>query len=100
MPNDLVEAENELSSVLQEKRYVQEHIDVIQQHISKNETWLSMNDPGTVDYQKTLEELIFLQAFVAELHGIFQVKASEVYGAPQEKLVVHLTRLVAVLSTN
>jgi hypothetical protein len=69
MPNDLVEAENELSSVLQEKRYVQEHIDVIQQHISKNETWLSMNDPGTVDYQKTLEELIVLQAFVAELHA-------------------------------
>jgi|GEM_PF-5319695 len=69
MPNDLVEAENELSSVLQEKRHVQEHIDAIQQHISKDETWLSMNDPGTGDYQKTLEELIVLQAFVAELHA-------------------------------
>jgi hypothetical protein len=69
MPNDLVEAENELSSVLQEKRHVQEHIDAIQHHISKDETWLSLNDPGTVDYQKTLEELIVLQAFVAELHA-------------------------------
>jgi hypothetical protein len=67
MPNDLIEVENDLNSVLQGKRRVQEFIDTIQQHINNDETWLSLNHPGTGDYQETLEELLALQAYVAEL---------------------------------
>ncbi len=57
MPNDLVEIENELSSVLQEKRRVEEQITAIQEQILRNDMWLTMNHPTAVDYQKTLEEL-------------------------------------------
>jgi len=69
MPNDLIEVENELNGVLQEKRRVQEHIDALQQHISQNEAWLRMNHSGTGDFQGMLEELLALQAYVAELHS-------------------------------
>lgn len=47
MPNDLIEAENELRSVTQERGRVQEHIVAIQQQISQDETWLTMNTPAT-----------------------------------------------------
>lgn len=69
MLNDLVEIENELRSVLQDKHLIQEHIRTIDQDISKAETWLRMNHPDTVDYQETLEEMIALQAYSAELNA-------------------------------
>ena len=67
MPNDLAEVENELRSVSQEQHRVQEYIIEIQQHISQDETWLTMNTPATLEYQETLEELLTLQAYIAEL---------------------------------
>jgi predicted nucleic acid-binding Zn-ribbon protein len=69
MPNDLMEIENELSSVLQEKHRVEEHITAIQEQILRNETWLTMNHPTTVDYQETLEELLALENYVGELQA-------------------------------
>jgi hypothetical protein len=69
MPNDLIEAENELNGVLQEKRRVQEHIDALQQDINENEAWLALNHSGTGDSQERLEELLALQAYVAELRA-------------------------------
>jgi tRNA A37 threonylcarbamoyladenosine modification protein TsaB len=67
MPNDLTEVENELRSVSREQHRVQEYIIEIQQHISQDETWLTMNTPATPEYQETLEELLTLQAYIAEL---------------------------------
>jgi hypothetical protein len=69
MPNDLMEIENELSSVLQEKHRVEEHITAIQEQILRNETWLTMNHPTTVDYQETLEELLALENYMGELQA-------------------------------
>jgi predicted nucleic acid-binding Zn-ribbon protein len=69
MPNDLAEVENELRSVLQEKRRVEEHIREIQQQISHDETWLERSAPATAGYQETLEELLALQPYVDELHA-------------------------------
>jgi hypothetical protein len=69
MPNDLIEVENELRSVSQEQRRVQKYIVAIQQHISQDETWLTMNTPATPEYQETLEELLALSAYVAELRS-------------------------------
>ncbi len=69
MPNDLVEIENELSSVLQEKRRVEEQITAIQEQILRNDMWLTMNHPTAVDYQKTLEELRALENYVGELQA-------------------------------
>jgi len=67
MPNDLIEVENELNGVLREKRRVQEHIDALQDDINQNEAWLMINHSGSGDYQERLEELLALQAYVAEL---------------------------------
>lgn len=69
MPNNLVEIENELSSVLQEKRRVEEYITALQKQILRNETWLRTNHPTTVDYQETLEELLALENYVGELQA-------------------------------
>jgi hypothetical protein len=69
MPHDLTEVENELRSVSQEQHWVQEYILEIQQHISLDETWLTMNTPATPEYQETLQELLALQAYVAELQS-------------------------------
>ena len=69
MPTDLVEIENELRSVLQEKHRIQEHIRAIDQDISLAETWLRMDNSETVDYQETLEEMIALQTYAAELNA-------------------------------
>jgi hypothetical protein len=69
MPNDLIEFENELNGVLQEKRRVQEHIDALQKNISQIEVWLTMNHSGTGDYQERQEELLTLESYVAELHA-------------------------------
>ena len=44
---------------------------VIQQYISYDETWLDRNAPTTAGYQETLEELLALQSYVAELHAQF-----------------------------
>jgi hypothetical protein len=67
MTTDLVEIENELRSILQEKHRIQEHIRAIDQDISINAKWLRMNNLDTVEYQETLEEMIALQAYEAEL---------------------------------
>ena len=69
MKDDLVEIENELRSVLQEKHRIQEHIRAIDQDMSLAETWLRMDNPVTVDSQETLEEMIALQAYAAELNA-------------------------------
>ena len=69
MPNDLTEVENQLRSVSREQRQVQEYIIEIQQHLSQDETWLTMNTPATPEYQETLEELLALQAYIAELRS-------------------------------
>lgn len=69
MPNDVTEVENELRSVLQDKRRVEEHMAEIQQLISSDETWLMMNTPAVPGYQETLEEHLALQAYVAELRS-------------------------------
>ena len=69
MPTDLVEIENELRSVLQEKHRIQERICAIDQDISLAETWLRMDNPDTVGSQETLEEMIALQAYASELHA-------------------------------
>lgn len=69
MPNDLIEVENEPNGMLQEKCRIQEYIDALQQHINQNEAWLTMNHSGTRDYQERLEELLALQAYLAELRA-------------------------------
>jgi len=69
MSNDLVEIENELSSVLQEKRRVEKLITALQKQILRNETWLTINHPTTVDYQETLKELLALENYVGELQA-------------------------------
>jgi hypothetical protein len=69
MKDDLVEIENELRSVLQEKHRIQEHIRAIDQDMSLAETLLMMDNHDTVDYQETLEEMIELQDYAAELHA-------------------------------
>ena len=69
MPNDLTEVENQLRSVSREQRRVQEYIIEIQQHLSQDETWLTMNTPTTPEYQEMLQELLALQAYVAELRS-------------------------------
>jgi hypothetical protein len=67
MPHDLTEVENELRSASQEQHRVQKYILEIRQHISQDETWLTMNTPATPEYQETLQELLALQAYIAEL---------------------------------
>ncbi len=67
MSNDVIEVENEIRNVVQEKRRVVEQIGALQQHICTNESWLTKNTPATVGYQETLEELFALQAYVGEL---------------------------------
>lgn len=69
MPTDLVEIENELRSVLQEKHRIQEHIRAINQDICIAEAWLRMDNLDIVDYQETLEEMIALKAYAAELNA-------------------------------
>lgn len=69
MSNDLTEVENELRSVSQEKHRIQDHIISIQQHISHDETWLKRNVPDALGYQETREEVLALQAYLAELQA-------------------------------
>lgn len=69
MPEDVAEVENELRSVLQDKRQIEEYIVEIQQRVCRDETWLILNTPATDAYQGTLEERSALQAYVAELHS-------------------------------
>jgi hypothetical protein len=69
MSNDLTEVENELRSVSQEQHQVQEHIVSIQQHIGYDETWLRRSMPEALGYQETREEVLALQAYLAELQA-------------------------------
>ena len=69
MLNDLMECQNELRNIMQEKRQVIEQINALQQHIRNDETWLRRNPPVTVGYQEVLKELVALQAYVGELHA-------------------------------
>jgi uncharacterized protein (DUF3084 family) len=69
MPNDMIEIENELRSVAQEKRRVEEQIMGFLQRIHHEETWLKRNMPATMDYQQTVEEVLALQAYVEELQA-------------------------------
>ena len=69
MRNDLIELENELRSVAQDKGLVREQLATFQQRIQDDETWLSWFMPGTEGYQETLQELGALQAYVCELQA-------------------------------
>ena len=69
MTNDLTEVENELRSVSQEKHRVQKYIISIQQHIGHDETWLKRNMSDAFGYQETREEVLALQAYLAELQA-------------------------------
>jgi hypothetical protein len=69
MRNDLIELENEVRSVEQDKGLVTEQLAAFQQHLHENETWLRWHLPATEGYQETLEELGALQAYVGELQA-------------------------------
>jgi hypothetical protein len=69
MSSDVTEVENELRSVAQEQRRVEEQITAIQRQISQDEIWLKMALPATQGYQETVEELLALQGYVAELYA-------------------------------
>ena len=69
MPNDVTEIENELRSVSQTKRQVEEQIVALQQHLHDDEIWLKVNTPATAGYQETREEVLALQAYIAELYA-------------------------------
>ena len=69
MPNDVTEIENELRSVTQTKRQVEEQIVALQQRLHDDEIWLELNTPATAGYQETWEEVRALPAYTAELHA-------------------------------
>lgn len=69
MRNDLIELENEVRSVEQDKGLLADQLTTVQQHIHDDETWLSRHLPGTEGYQETLQELVTLQAYVGELQA-------------------------------
>ena len=69
MPNDVMEVENELRNVVQEKRQVAEQMSALEQYIRNDETWLRSNPPATIGYQEVLKELVALQAYVGELQA-------------------------------
>jgi hypothetical protein len=69
MPNDVIEVENALRSVAQEKRRLQEQLMALQQRIRDDETWLRRNTSAIVGYQATLEEVVALEAYVGALHA-------------------------------
>ena len=69
MPNDVIEVENELRSVAQEKCRIEEQIKAFRQRIHDDETWLRRHTPTIVGDQATLEEVVALEAYVGELHA-------------------------------
>ncbi len=69
MPNDVTEIENELRSVAQTKRQVEEQIVALQQRLHDDEIWLELNTPATAEYQETWEEVRALPAYTAELYA-------------------------------
>ncbi len=69
MPNDVVETENELRSVTQAKRQVEEQIVALQQRLHDDEICLKVNMPAPAGYQEVWEEVLALQAYIAELHA-------------------------------
>lgn len=75
MSNDLIELENEMRSVEQDKGLVREQLAAFQQHLHDDEAWLSWHMPGTDDYEETLQEVVTLQAYIGELQA--QVVALE-----------------------
>jgi small-conductance mechanosensitive channel len=69
MPNDVTVIENELRSVTQAKRQVEEQIVALQQRLHDDEIWLKINTPATTGYQEAWEEILALQAYIAELYA-------------------------------
>jgi small-conductance mechanosensitive channel len=69
MPNDVTEIENELRSVTQVKRQVEEQIVALQQRLHDDEIWLELNTPATAENQETWEEVRALPAYTAELYA-------------------------------
>ena len=69
MRNAVVELENELRSVEQDKVLVREQLAAFQQHFHEDATWLSWHLPGTEGYQETQAELAALQGYVGELQA-------------------------------
>ena len=69
MRNDVMEVENELRNIVQEKRQVVEQISALEQYIRNDETWLRSNPPATIGYQEVLKEMVALQAYVDELQA-------------------------------
>jgi hypothetical protein len=58
---------DELRNVLHEKSRVEEEIRTIQHHLSRTEEHLKTCRPSTVEYQQSVEDLLALQASLAEL---------------------------------
>jgi small-conductance mechanosensitive channel len=69
MPNDVTEIENELRSVTQAKRQVEEQIVAFQQRLHDDEIWLDLNTPATAGYQEVWEEVRAVAAYIAELYA-------------------------------
>ncbi len=69
MPNDVAEIENELRSVTQAKRQVEEQLVAFQQHLHEDEAWLELNTPAAAEYQEVWEEDRALSAYIAELYA-------------------------------
>jgi hypothetical protein len=69
MANDVMEVEDKLRNVVQEKRQLVEQFGALQQYIGDDESWLTMITPQRVGYQETLKELLALQAYLEELHA-------------------------------
>jgi hypothetical protein len=67
MPNEGTAFEQDLSSILQEQRQLQEHIAAIQQQISQQEAWLTLQTPADEADQERRVELLALQAYEAQL---------------------------------
>ncbi len=65
----MAEAEQDLCLIQQEKSRVEEQLAAIQQHITIDDRWLRMNQPKTVGYPETVEELLGLQTYLADLYA-------------------------------
>jgi hypothetical protein len=69
MPKDFAKVEQELRLILDEKRRVDEEIAAVQQQMSTADRWLTMNPPATAGYQETLEKLLGLETYLADLYA-------------------------------
>lgn len=69
MVTDGSKGPDELRAVVQEKRRLEKQIGALQRRIGDAEGRLATRAPTARGYQKTLEDLLALQAHVAELYA-------------------------------